>query len=353
MARSATGIAIDEVDLSDRRTSPTVPTVHIEPIVDFHDIRVVDPGLIQIARDYGYMSAADAVAGLDREHARCQLATNIAALRVAIWRLENKRAGQADPTDLASEVSPEDATLQPEIDTDKASLLELVAERRALGGPVPLLIEYWAHRSERHPWAWTPDDFPALQLDGTLVQEGDGKIYVIYGGAKFHVPSVADVNRLYKWFQVRHLWEGALAGFPTVPRDGTLVEEEGGTRYVIYGGAKFQVPNIDVFERLYKADRLRLLWAGALDVNGIASVPRNGTLVREESDAVYMIYKGAKFHVPNMDILKQLSTVDRVGQLWNGALDGFPTEVWSALPKGAPGSGPAHPVGPVAVRPVS
>ena len=127
--RALTQIAIDEIDLSDRLISVSpgtdAPTIlHIEPYVDLHDFLVIDPGLIQIARDYGYMSAADALAGLSRTHRRSQLATEIATTRAAIWQLENQQRPPSPPFHIPLPVP--DPALQPKIDAAKATLRGLV-----------------------------------------------------------------------------------------------------------------------------------------------------------------------------------------------------------------------------------
>ena len=102
VARALEDLTIDEISRNDRFVvsnggqSPKI--VMIEPIVDFHPITVIDPGLIKIAGDYGYMRAADTVDNITADTRRFQLPTEIASLRVDIWRLENSVAGKPDPT---------------------------------------------------------------------------------------------------------------------------------------------------------------------------------------------------------------------------------------------------------------
>ena len=112
---------------------------------------------------------------------------------------------------------------------------------------------------------------PAIPRDGTLLREENGAIWVIYGGAKFHVPDPGTLSRVFgntPWYQ---LWNGALDAIPTMPGDGTLLREENGAIWVIYGGAKFHVPDPATLVRLYGATPWRQVWNGAL--NAIPAIP--------------------------------------------------------------------------------
>ena len=59
-----------------------------------------------------------------------------------------------------------------------------------------------------------------------LHEETTGKVFVIFGGAKFHVPDWPTLNRLFPGFLLRPLWGGALDKIPDRPADGTLLREE-------------------------------------------------------------------------------------------------------------------------------
>ena len=83
-------ISIDEIDRSDRLLLPDsnaagVRVLHIEPLIDLHSITTIDPGLIQISHDYGYMRAADALDGATGR--RDDLSTEMAQLRLSIWAM--------------------------------------------------------------------------------------------------------------------------------------------------------------------------------------------------------------------------------------------------------------------------
>jgi hypothetical protein len=106
-------------------------------------------------------------------------------------------------------------------------------------------------------------------------------------------------------------------------RDGTLHREEWGGIYVIHGGAKFLIPTMEILKKLYPGVPVAQVWDGAL--NALPTVPKDGTLLREESGEIYVIHGGAKVLIPNMEILKRLYPGVPVAQVWNGALAAFPT----------------------------
>ena len=80
--------------------------------------------------------------------------------------------------------------------------------------------------------------------DGTLFhEESTGKVYVIAGGAKFHVPDPETLNLVFPGFVLRAVWSGALDHVPDRPVDGTFLRERNGTVSVILGGARFAMPD--------------------------------------------------------------------------------------------------------------
>src|SRR3954466_7459239 len=64
--------------------------------------------------------------------------------------------------------------------------------------------------------------------DGSVVREtSDAAVYVIFGNAKFHVPDPEPLPRLYgSWAAVRVVPDGALTAIDGVADDGTLLREE-------------------------------------------------------------------------------------------------------------------------------
>jgi hypothetical protein len=148
-----------------------------------------------------------------------------------------------------------------------------------------------------------------------LLREESGAIWVVYGRAKFGVPDPKTYNRLFSRTVLRQLWDGALAAIGDAPVDGTLLRDDGGGIWVIYGGAKFGVPDVPTYDRLFSRTVLHQLWDGALDQ--IGTVPVDGTLLREESSTqVYRIVGGKK---------RATTALPRqVHILWDGALNQIP-----------------------------
>jgi hypothetical protein len=188
---------------------------------------------------------------------------------------------------------------------------------------LPTLNRIFDPTKVRQLWDGAPNDIPTIPHDGTLLREESGAVYVIAGGVKFHVPDPATLNRLFNPNTIRQLWIGALDGIPAIPRDGTLLRDTAGAIYVIEGGAKFHVPDPATLHRLFGSAGIHQLWDGALDA--IPSIPGDRTLLREESGAIYVVAGGAKFHVPDPATLNRLFDPNAIRQLWDGALNDIPT----------------------------
>jgi hypothetical protein len=62
--------------------------------------------------------------------------------------------------------------------------------------------------------------------DGTMAKENSRpEVYVLFGGARFWLPSPQWVLRYGGWGQVHTYPDGALMTLPTIPKDGTLLRE--------------------------------------------------------------------------------------------------------------------------------
>src|SRR5262249_41926006 len=140
--------------------------------------------------------------------------------------------------------------------------------------------------------------------------------WVIFGGAKFHVPDMPTLNRLFGGQTILQLWNGAPDSIPTAPVDGTLLREDNGAIWVIFGGAKFHVPHMPTLNRLFGGQTIFQLWNNA--PSDIPNIPVDGTLLQEESNAnVFLIQGGHKVPAPT-------TTVGPVHVLWDGALSQIP-----------------------------
>lgn len=163
LSRSMVELLLNEINLDDVRVQPRPGTpaprvLIIAPDVEIHDVTTIDPGLIQINRDYGWMRAADVLDAIVNDSDRWRSATAIALTRLSTWRAENHRFGHEDPTRLADGTPPPDPSVQAQIDAGKARLGQLLGARRAAGGPVPAGIDRWASALELHPWSAALND---------------------------------------------------------------------------------------------------------------------------------------------------------------------------------------------------
>lgn len=105
--RSASGIMSDELQRDEigyaRRHGATV----IAPRIDVHDLVTIDPGLIAIAADYGYLRAQDVLTGADAD--RQDLTDEIIRTRRLAWETEEaafvqQTASEEDVTALKDEL---------------------------------------------------------------------------------------------------------------------------------------------------------------------------------------------------------------------------------------------------------
>jgi hypothetical protein len=156
-----------------------------------------------------------------------------------------------------------------------------------------------------------------VPLDGTLLRQEDAALWVIAGGAKFRVPDQSTLSRLYPGARAVKLWDAAVAFIPNIPQNGALMRDEDGKIWVIVGGAKLHVPNLAVLNRLYPDGRPFLLWNGALA--SLANVPNDGTLLREESDyRVFVMREGHRVRATGFHRAEDIVVV------WDGALQSIP-----------------------------
>ena len=117
----------------------------IEPEILVHDAMTIDPGLLSINRDYGWIRAAEAVG-----EAPCEVQgahREMIRTRLRAWRLE-KTLLETDPHALAAGL---DATrgLPDELIGTKRALRAMV--ERDDGGCLPAGHDDWWSRFERHP----------------------------------------------------------------------------------------------------------------------------------------------------------------------------------------------------------
>lgn len=112
----------------------------VVPEIDVHDALTIDPALIAIALDYGWLRAADTLLGLDPD--RCALSTELTRTRMALRAL----AGPL-PSLFGTDAAERDASLADLPDADTAALTarlhDQVTTRRHLGAPLPATLSAW------------------------------------------------------------------------------------------------------------------------------------------------------------------------------------------------------------------
>jgi hypothetical protein len=108
--------------------------------------------------------------------------------------------------------------------------------------------------------------------------------------------------------------------------DGTLLKGSGAEIYVIVGGARFHIPNIAIFVEMgYSSDQVKLISDGTLVA--IPLIPREKTLLKEKSSpAIYLVSQGMKLHIPDMEIFTAMGCRNKtVSTLWDGSLGQVPS----------------------------
>ncbi|MEO7666838.1 MAG: M23 family metallopeptidase, partial [Dehalococcoidia bacterium] len=176
--------------------------------------------------------------------------------------------------------------------------------------------------------------------DGTLLRDtSNGNVHVIWNGARFLVPNATVLRDIYcpSYPQVDcpgDLWHEAVIGISNSIPDGTLLRDAAdGAIYVIAGGAKFHIPDPTTLVNLYcqspEGCSVGSLWHEALTV--LATTPGDGTIIRDALNGmVHVVFGAARFHVPDPTTLSALYCpgYPQPGcwtNLWHDAAEGLPT----------------------------
>ena len=217
-----------------------VPIHVIAPTFDVHGTTQVEPGLISISMDYGYLRAADVVtatAGFDRTRA-FTLSDAITMQRRDSWELESAFASPPDPG-LRH-------TFLEELRLRKWVLKSLVGARQGLSAPTPPDAFQWHAHWERHsaddpavvipnPWAryaslshTTAADSPATYLpDFWVLREiGGTALHQLLKGATFELGGPDDLRAIgYSSATQVELPDDTVAALPKAPAGETLLRE--------------------------------------------------------------------------------------------------------------------------------
>ena len=131
--RSASGIMSDELQRDEIAYARSRGVTVIAPTVDVHDLVTIDPGLIAIAVDYGYLRARDVVTGATP--GRQRLTDQIIRTRRRAWETEEAAFAHSAASDA-------------DVAAVKADLRELLA--RVPQSELPAGAEAWWQSWERH-----------------------------------------------------------------------------------------------------------------------------------------------------------------------------------------------------------
>lgn len=143
--RATAGIMADELQLNDVARARAEGAVVIAPEVNLLGLFDLDPGLLAIARDYGYLRAAEACEGAAAEEQR--VTRELVQLRRQLWGLENELLDPGHPDHVGGEV-PSDRLA--ELAALKRQLRDLVAQ--VPPDRLPPGADQWWRGWEGHPY---------------------------------------------------------------------------------------------------------------------------------------------------------------------------------------------------------
>jgi NTE family protein len=154
-----------------------VPTTVIAPSFVVHDTLMVDPGLISINMDYGFMRAFDEVVADPAQRLTLRrLSDEITALRIDTWTAEHYANGEFLPGRVGGQLTLVPDPVAVQACRDKKKLLRTKTQQRigtSAATSVPPYRATWWQQWERHPWqplVPTPWDAFTSRL-GTLPAE--------------------------------------------------------------------------------------------------------------------------------------------------------------------------------------
>jgi NTE family protein len=149
-----TEIDHDDITIENYRDSTNI--IIIRPSYEVHKVTDVDPGLIRIQYDYGYMRAADILSNSDNKDDLINLTEQIIQNRHSCWREEYFANGietmeHIRGYELVPVASPDSLR---RVRKSKKDLKKLVDARRSLGGSFApdTNVEAWWKNWEVHSW---------------------------------------------------------------------------------------------------------------------------------------------------------------------------------------------------------
>ncbi len=144
------------------------------------------------------------------------------------------------------------------------------------------------------------DLVPSVRPAQALERASDGARLVVIGGAAFALPDVAtlsrDLARRYGDLPTRVVTDAELQHLAPAPGDGTLLRDETGVVFAIFGGAKFAVPDAATLAARFPGAVVREVWPEVLAA--IPDCPRDGTFI-SDGGVAWLVAGGAKFALPD------------------------------------------------------
>ena len=154
--------------------------------------------------------------------------------------------------------------------------------------------------------------------DQALVQDPQGHVYVVIGGAKFYFGSMTELASLgYSSSNITRVSQAPTDAIPSAsanvsPAEGTLLRSGGGQIYIVAGGAKFHFGSMTEYlqQSVDGKDWLNAPQA-PLDAIGDApgNMPRNGTVVLRPDGALFVIAGGVRWQFGTMAEYHSLDTL--------------------------------------------
>jgi predicted acylesterase/phospholipase RssA len=185
------GAEIEPSEINDSQLLPPngwpVPVILFRPRYDIHDSLTIDPGLIDIRMDQGWMCGDDVMQAWARDSVNyldvaerfddARGTTAIARYRHQIWIAEFAANGRLYRHDGTGSPKPPGVLAPPdilniheyvqEVRAMKQTLQQLVQARIAAGGNVPPHAERWWTEWERHSWVPNAPLFPLAEMTVT------------------------------------------------------------------------------------------------------------------------------------------------------------------------------------------
>jgi hypothetical protein len=190
-----------------------------------------------------------------------------------------------------------------------------------IAGGAPVYVSRWKRVGGKQPArALTDAEFAALEktpADGTFLRTGPGEVYRVAGGAPVYVggqwrqsldpqPTVIDVDK----FAVNNAGRGAqLNHLRETPTDGTFLRTAPGEVYRVAGGAPVYVAGdwwqgLDPKPEAVRVSPETIETAGE-PASHLNHKPTDGTYLRTDDGAAYVIAGGAPIHVTDAWLKQQ------------------------------------------------